>query len=107
MAGEKNSTDTLVAEQLMSKSLFSRNITRRDFLNGTSIGMGGMLLGLGAPNSRSSAVGYAQRPSQDPDWYGYGGVGDYRTSHGIRPTLSLMRTDCGTKSTRALINWNR
>ncbi len=40
MAGEKPPTDTLVAEQLMKKPLFARNITRRDSLNGTSIGMG-------------------------------------------------------------------
>ena len=71
----------------MNKSLFARNITRRDFLNGTSIGMGGMLLGLGAPNARSSALVYAPRPSLDPDWYGYGGVGDYRLSHGNTPEV--------------------
>lgn len=38
----------------MKKSLFAHNITRRDFLNGTSAGMGAMLLGLGAPNALSS-----------------------------------------------------
>ena len=59
----------------MKKSLFADNITRRDFMNGTAIGMGGMLLGLGAPGSRASAQAYAPRPSLAPDWYGYGGVG--------------------------------
>ena len=71
----------------MKKSLFSRNITRRDFLNGTSVGMGAALLGLGAPNSLSSESATAPRPSLDPDWYGYGGVGDYRLSHGNTPEV--------------------
>ncbi|HIG66724.1 MAG TPA: NAD(P)/FAD-dependent oxidoreductase [Porticoccaceae bacterium] len=71
----------------MKKPAFARNITRRDFLNGTSIGMGGMLLGLGAPNSRSSTSTQAPRPSLGPDWYGYGGVGDYRSSHGNTPEV--------------------
>ena len=65
----------------MKKSLFAHNITRRDFLNGTSAGMGAMLLGLGAPNALSSQT--TPRPSLGQDWYGYGGVGDYRTSHGL------------------------
>ena len=83
MAEEKKPTHTLVAE--MKKSLFARNITRRDFLNGTSIGMGGMLLGLSAPSSHSSAWG--SRLSLDSNWYGYGGVGDYRLSHGNTPEV--------------------
>ncbi len=71
----------------MKKSLFTRNITRRDFLNGTPIGMGGLLLGLGAPDSRSSTSAQAPRSSLGPDWYGYGGVGDYRSSHGNTPEV--------------------
>jgi spermidine dehydrogenase len=71
----------------MKKSLFARNITRRDFLNGTAVGMGGILLGPGAPTSRSAASEYAPRPSLDPNWYGYGGVGDYRLSHGNTPEV--------------------
>ena len=71
----------------MKKSLFTRNITRRDFLNGTPIGMGGLLLGLGAPDSRSSTWAQAPRSSLGPDWYGYGGVGDYRSSHGNTPEV--------------------
>ena len=69
----------------MKKSLFAHNITRRDFLNGTSAGMGAMLLGLGAPNALSSQT--TPRPSLGQDWYGYGGVGDYRTSHGNTPEM--------------------
>lgn len=69
----------------MKKSLFAHNITRRDFLNGTSAGMGAMLLGLGAPNALSSQT--TPRSSLGQDWYGYGGVGDYRTSHGNTPEM--------------------
>lgn len=68
----------------MRKSLFAHNITRRDFLNGSSIGIGGLALGLGAV---SSASAYAPRPHLNSDWYGYGGVGDYRLSHGNTPEL--------------------
>src|SRR5271155_1931109 len=50
------------------------NITRRDFLNGALLGAGAMLLGLSAP-----AFLLAQR---NPDWDGYGGVGDYARSNG-------------------------
>ena len=46
----------------MKKSHFSRNISRRDFLNGTSIGVGSMLLGVGAPNALSSARRNAPAP---------------------------------------------
>ena len=67
----------------MKKPPFDRSITRRDFLNRSSIGMGGMLLGVGAP----SAMAYAPRPSLNPDWYGYGGVGDYSSSHGNTPEV--------------------
>ena len=45
----------------MTKSLFDGKITRRDFLNGTSIGMGAMLLGAGAPSALSSALGYSPK----------------------------------------------
>ena len=83
MAEEKKPTHTLVAD--VNKSFFARNITRRDFLNGTSIGMGSMLLGLGAPSSRSSTL--ESRLSLDSNWYGYGGVGDYRLSHGNTPEV--------------------
>ena len=60
------------------------NITRRDFLNGASVGIGATLLG-------QTSSGISCAPSRPPsssisaDWYGYGGVGDYRSSHGNTP----------------------
>ena len=82
----------------MTKSLFDGKITRRDFLNGSSIGMGAMLLGARAPSARSSASGYAPKASLGQDWFGYGGVGDYALSHGNTPDVvntahSLVGTD--------------
>jgi spermidine dehydrogenase len=53
---------------------FGPDITRRDFVNGALLGVGGALLGARPP-----------RQSLGPDWYGYGGVGDYRFSHGNTP----------------------
>ncbi len=50
------------------------SITRRDFLNGALLGAGAMLLDLSAP-----AFLLGQR---NPDWDGYGGVGDYARSNG-------------------------
>jgi spermidine dehydrogenase len=58
---------------------FGPHITRRDFLNGALLGVGGALLGCRPPFSRQVAQALG------PDWYGYGGVGDYRWSHGNTP----------------------
>ncbi len=64
---------------------FSPHITRRDFLNGALLGVGGALFGC-RPRSRSAPAGGAGASwSLSPDWYGYGGVGDYRLSHGNTP----------------------
>lgn len=49
------------------------DITRRDFLNGTLLGAGAMLLDLPAPSAMLGA---------NSDWNGYGGVGDYAHSNG-------------------------
>lgn len=46
-----------------------------------------MLLGFGASNAHSSTSHKNRRPSLDPNWYGYGGVGDYRSSHGNTPEV--------------------
>ena len=54
-----------------------QSITRKDFLNATLLGVGGLLLSATAP----SAVRAAQRAAAD-DWTGSGGVGDYATSNG-------------------------
>ena len=58
---------------------FGLHITRRDFVNGVLVGAGGALLGckLSRQPPGPGALG--------PDWYGYGGVGDYRSSHGNTP----------------------
>ncbi len=69
-----------------SRRHFPTGITRRDFLNGTAVGVGGMLL-----NPTAQSLGEAQAYPPDhvlgDDWYGYGGVGDYRLSHGNTPEL--------------------
>lgn len=56
------------------------HITRRDFLNGTLLGAGALLLDLPAP---------LKLFAQTPPWDGYGGVGDYAASHG--DTEEVMR----------------
>ena len=61
-------------------------ITRRDFLNASLLGTGGALLHTAAPGfAKPSSSAY--RPSLESDWYGYGGVGDYATSHGNTPEV--------------------
>jgi len=59
---------------------FGPHITRRDFLNGALLGLGGAVLGCRPAPARHSAP-----DALAPDWYGYGGVGDYRFSHGNTP----------------------
>ena len=60
-----------------------QGITRRDFVNGVAMGVGSALLGRPAPAFARPAV--PQTPSLGLDWYGYGGVGDYASSHGNTP----------------------
>lgn len=64
---------------------FGRNITRRDFLNGVLLGLGGALLGCQPSRPSRLDPDAAAGKSLGPDWYGYGGVGDYRLSHGNTP----------------------
>lgn len=61
----------------MSKNM---DITRRDFLNGVLVGSGAALL-----TSRGNAT--PALGEVGPDWYGYGGVGDYAPSHGNTPEV--------------------
>lgn len=58
-------------------------VTRRDFVGGALVGMGSALAAM--PLCAAQTV----RPFSTPanDWYGYGGVGDYRLSHGNTPEL--------------------
>ena len=65
---------------------FGANITRRDFVNGMAVGVGGALTAGALPAFGGSAP--------DPlalllgaDWHGYGGVGPYRESHGNTPEV--------------------
>jgi spermidine dehydrogenase len=64
---------------------FGRHITRRDFVNGVLLGIGGALLGCRPSRPVRSDDGARASGSLGPDWYGYGGVGDYRFSHGNTP----------------------
>ena len=57
---------------------FGPHITRRDFVNGVLVGAGALL---GCKLSRQPPAPGAL----GPDWYGYGGVGDFRSSHGNTP----------------------
>lgn len=52
-------------------------ITRRDFLNTMLLGSGALLLEWPAPLKL-----LAQEQTQDYTWEGYGGIGDYASSHG-------------------------
>lgn len=64
---------------------FSRHITRRDFVNGALLGIGSALLGCRPGPPIRTDDGREARSFPGPDWYGYGGVGDYRFSHGNTP----------------------
>jgi spermidine dehydrogenase len=64
---------------------FGPHITRRDFLNGALLGVGGALLGCSPSRQSAQVDGSEASWSLSPDWYGYGGVGDYRFSHGNTP----------------------
>jgi len=57
----------------------NRDITRRDFLNGTLLGSGALLLGSASPAQLFTRT---VTPSSNDDWTGYGGVGDYANSNG-------------------------
>jgi len=54
-------------------SLTKFKITRRDFLNAALLGTGALLLDLPAP---------VELLAQDSLWEGFGGIGDYASSHG-------------------------
>jgi spermidine dehydrogenase len=75
-------TAILTDAPLMS---FGPHITRRDFLNGTLLGLGGLMLGCRPSRPTPPAGDPGVGGSAGPDWYGYGGVGDYRDSHGNSP----------------------
>ena len=57
----------------------NRDLTRRDFLNGTLLGSGALLLGSASP---AQLLAQTVTPPANDDWTGYGGVGDYANSNG-------------------------
>lgn len=72
------------------KSLgMDRDITRRDFLNASALGAGAGLLASAAPSI--AALGNTKAAWQKSivpnNWYGYGGIGDYKESHGNSPDV--------------------
>jgi len=73
-------------------SRLSPNISRRDFVNGTLVGVGSALLTSTAPihAARQNPVGVFDDP-----WTGFGGVGDYANSNGnvasVRIAAHLIR----------------
>jgi spermidine dehydrogenase len=78
----------------MSKTRFGRNITRRDFVNGVAVGVGLAAM----PQTRHAfgqTAGSFDQQLVGDDWYGYGGVGPYGSSHGNTPevvnTAHLLR----------------
>ena len=73
----------------MSKPLperFGPRITRRDFVNGVAAGAGAALTA-GVVPAYGQAVSDPLVLPLDNDWYGYGGVGPYRDSHGNTPEV--------------------
>ena len=72
------------------KSLgLSSKILRRDFLNSTLLGAGSALFSMSSPIALSAGSSindelYMNLPQQvKDDWYGYGGIGDSKESHGM------------------------
>ncbi|MDP6810338.1 MAG: NAD(P)-binding protein [Pseudomonadales bacterium] len=63
-----------------------RDITRRDFLNASALGVGAGLLSSAAPAANASMPAW-NKPVVDERWYGPGGIGDYRDSHGHTPDV--------------------
>ena len=67
----------------------NKKIDRRDFINSTLVGAGTALYSMLSP---TASLGDASRdlylPNQVGDnWYGYGGVGDSKDSHGNTPEI--------------------
>jgi len=59
-----------------------RPITRRDFIQGSALAMGGAIVGGSLPEQQPD-YGF----ELGVDWYGPGGIGDYAQSHGNTPEL--------------------
>lgn len=74
----------------------SSTISRRDFLNGTLVGTGAVLLGGMSPAKRALAqsnIGATASESVPFDpWAGPGGIGDYVRSNGDASSMSIAHT---------------
>ena len=64
------------------------NITRRDFVNATLYGTGAALMTMQAPAFARPDKVTTTSAGVDAAWYGYGGVGDYASSHGNTPEVA-------------------
>ena len=67
----------------------NQKIDRRDFLNSTLLGAGSALYSMSSPSAVfANENNKLNLPNQVADnWYGYGGVGDSRHSHGNTPDI--------------------
>ncbi|MYL01415.1 MAG: twin-arginine translocation signal domain-containing protein, partial [Gammaproteobacteria bacterium] len=71
---------------MRQQARFGAGITRRDFVNGVAAGAGAALTA-GAASAYGQAVSDPLVLPLGDDWYGYGGVGPYRHSHGNSPEV--------------------
>ena len=78
MRGQKNTRG-----KHRRSATFESAITQRDFLNGVMLGAGTSLLGAQAPLLASGPT----LASPNQAWYGFGGIGDYASSHGNTPEV--------------------
>lgn len=73
-------------------TILSTDISRRDFVNGTLVGVGATLLTAAAPGCSAKPKPVAATSDL---WTGYGGVGDYASSNGnvasVREAAHLIR----------------
>ncbi len=85
MFGMTDSAEDLARETTDRTLGMDADITRRDFVNASLVGVGAALLGAAAP---ASAQGQGALPATAPEGFdGFGGVGDYATSHGNVKTV--------------------
>ena len=77
-------SDTIMSSK--KNQTFAKHITRRDFVNGAAVGIGSAFAPGIQPVHGKSNEGAAPH-LLGKDWYGYGGVGPYRESHGNTPEL--------------------
>ena len=69
------------------------NFTRRDFVNATLYGTGAALITMQAPAFARPDMVETTAAGVDAAWYGYGGVGDYASSHGNTPEVANTAHD--------------